>query len=109
MDQYCVIQNFRSSLAARAFLCHDYQKCFLTILSRRHSKSSLTGQFLALLLLSDDTFVDFSSDFKNDEKRLTSINFNLMNFRDLLYFPFLSMQIYDCSVADRPNITIWCS
>jgi hypothetical protein len=67
MVQYCVIQNFKSSLAVRASLCQVYQKCFLTILSRIRSKSSLTGQFLSLLLLSGDTFADFNSDFMNDE------------------------------------------
>ena len=60
MDQYYVIQNFKSYLAARAFLCQDYQKCLVTTSSRRHSKSSLTGQFFTVTPLS---FTTLSTDW----------------------------------------------
>jgi hypothetical protein len=47
MDQYCVIQNFKSALAARAFLCQDYHKCFLIILSisQLHGRKGLQPVF----------------------------------------------------------------
>ena len=62
MNQYYVIQNFKSYLAVRAFLCQDYQKCLVTTSSRKHSKSPLTGEFLAVSPLSSVTFADFSPD-----------------------------------------------
>jgi hypothetical protein len=43
MDQFYVIQNFKSSLAMWAFLYQDYQKCLVITSSRRHSRCS-TGQ-----------------------------------------------------------------
>jgi hypothetical protein len=67
MDRYYVIQNFKSYLAVRAFLCQDYQKCLVTTSSRRHSKSSLTGQFLTVTPLSSTTF---SPDFRDDDGML---------------------------------------
>jgi hypothetical protein len=63
MDLYYVIQNFKSSLAVRAFLCQDYQKCLVTTSSRRHSKSSLTGEFLTVAPLSSFAF---SLDVRDD-------------------------------------------
>jgi hypothetical protein len=65
MNQYYVIQNFKSYLAARAFLCQDYQKCLVTTSSRKHSKSPLTGEFLAVSPLSGVTFADFSPDVRD--------------------------------------------
>lgn len=66
MDQYYVIQSFKSSLAVRVFLCQDYQKCLVTTSSRKHSKSSLTGQFLAVSPISSVTFADFCPDVRDD-------------------------------------------
>lgn len=67
MDQYYVIQNFKSSLAVRAFLCQDYQKCSVTTSSRRHSKSLLTGKFLTVAPLSSITFADFTPYVRDDD------------------------------------------
>src|SRR5688572_9459925 len=63
-NQYYAIQNFKSSFAVRAFLCQYYQKCLVTTSSRKHSKSSLTGQFLAVSPLSSVTFADFCLDIR---------------------------------------------